>query len=162
ESWIGFFGSPTDTYAGVSFVDAKTGAIVGYYPYEPTIVRGRILRTSDGGETWTVQVPFVILPPIETVSLVDATIGFALGSGRIFRTMDGGESWIGRESNPSEALGGISFSDASTGSLVGNHGLIQRTTDGGQTWWTQSQGSGQTLRGVSFVDRNTGTAVGEV
>src|SRR5438034_1339933 len=55
----------------------------------------------------------------------------------------------------------VSFVDASTGTVVGEHGTIVRTTDGGNSWTIQSSGTTQNLWAVSFVDANNGTAVGE-
>jgi len=64
---------------------------------------------------------------------------------------------------------GISFTDASNGTAVGqgpealDGSLILRTTDGGDTWEVQASGVKQAtlLMAVSFTDANTGTAVGE-
>src|SRR5436190_18155295 len=42
-------------------------------------------------------------------------------------------------------LRGASFVDASTGTVVGEHGTIARTTDDGNTWTIQSSGTTQTL-----------------
>jgi hypothetical protein len=55
---------------------------------------------------------------------------------------------------------GVSFTDASTGTVVGEGGTILRTTDGGTTWVHQLSGTKNWLWGVSFTDANTGTAVG--
>src|SRR6266446_2088666 len=52
---------------------------------------------------------------------------------------------------------GVSFVDASTGTVVGEHGTIVRTTDGGNSWTIQSSATTQTLWAVSFVDGNHGT-----
>jgi photosystem II stability/assembly factor-like uncharacterized protein len=58
-------------------------------------------------------------------------------------------------------LYGVSFIDATHGTVVGDAGTILRTTNGGAIWATQSSGTTNTLRGVSFTDNNTGTAVGD-
>src|SRR5436190_16327373 len=58
-------------------------------------------------------------------------------------------------------LRGASFVDASTDTVVGEHGSIVRTTDGGNSWTIQSSGTTKTQWAVSFVDANDGTAVGE-
>jgi photosystem II stability/assembly factor-like uncharacterized protein len=57
-------------------------------------------------------------------------------------------------------LVGVSFTDANTGTAVGDSGTILRTTDGGTTWTTQRSDPNQILFGVSFTDANTGTVVG--
>ena len=55
---------------------------------------------------------------------------------------------------------GVSFTDANTGTVVGQSGTILRTTDGGVTWVAQTSGTTAWLIGVSFTDANNGTAVG--
>jgi hypothetical protein len=54
----------------------------------------------------------------------------------------------------------VSFTDANTGTAVGDAGTIVRTTNGGTTWVAQTSGTGSFLFGVSFTDANTGTVVG--
>jgi len=81
---------------------------------------------------------------------------------------DGGTGGVDRSGwfwqNPlpqGNALNGVSFTDANTGTAVGEAGTIVRTTDGGETWVTQDSGTTSALNGVSFTDANTGTAVGQ-
>ena len=38
-------------------------------------------------------------------------------------------------------LSGVSFTDANTGTAVGDHGTILRTTNGGASWTAQSSGT---------------------
>lgn len=57
-------------------------------------------------------------------------------------------------------LNDVSFSDANTGTAVGDAGTILRTTDGGATWLSQISGTTNQLYGVSFTNANTGTVVG--
>ena len=57
-------------------------------------------------------------------------------------------------------LSAVCFTDANTGTAVGESGTILRTTDGGTTWTSQSNGTTVRLNGVCFTDANTGTAVG--
>ena len=64
---------------------------------------GTVLRTTDGGETWT-QIsslpPFTSTPPFEfrgTSHIAFARnaphLGWAIGAGRLFRSVDGGATW---------------------------------------------------------------------
>ena len=57
-------------------------------------------------------------------------------------------------------LFGVSFTDASNGTVTGFNGTILRTTNGGVDWIPQTSGVTVFLRNVSFTDANTGTAVG--
>src|SRR5437762_9462682 len=73
---------------GASFVDANTGTVVGEY--------GTIVRTTDGGNSWTIQFSGTT-QNLWAVSFKDSNKGTAVGEGgTILGTTDGGE--IGRAS----------------------------------------------------------------
>lgn len=61
-----------NTLLSVAFVDANTGWAVG--------VAGTILKTTDGGTTWTRQTSGV-LNWLQAVTFADANTGWAVGSG---------------------------------------------------------------------------------
>src|SRR4029077_8786782 len=137
---------------GASFVDGNTGTVVGEY--------GTIVRTTDGGNSWTIQTSGTT-QTLWAVSFTDANNGTAVGeAGVILRTTDSGAHWASQPSGTTLQLRGVSFTDANNGAAVGEGGTILRTTDGGNSWSPQSSGTGNTLLGVSFIDTNTGTAVG--
>jgi hypothetical protein len=138
--------------SGVSFTDANNGTAVGFF--------GTILRTTNGGTTWTLQSNGTT-EWLFGVSFTDANNGTAVGAeGRIFRTTNGGIYWASQSSGTTEWLRGVSFTDLNNGTAVGDLGTILRTTNGGTTWTSQSSGTSNGLRGVSFTDLNNGTAVG--
>ncbi|RMH61261.1 MAG: T9SS C-terminal target domain-containing protein [Calditrichaeota bacterium] len=68
--------------------------------------------------------------------------------------------WIEQTSGTTNNFNGVSFTDANTGTAVGDNGTILRTTDGGANWVSQNSGTTNNLNSVSFTDANTGTAVG--
>jgi len=68
--------------------------------------------------------------------------------------------WVSQSSGTTNLLIGVFFTDANTGTAVGNFGTIVRTTNGGATWTSQTSGTTENLFGVFFTDANTGTAVG--
>jgi len=71
-------------------------------------------------------------------------------------------SWIWQNPLPQgNELLSVSFTDANTGTAVGDCGSIVRTTDGGANWAIQTSGTANNLQSVSFTDANTGTAVGD-
>ena len=51
--------------------------------------------------------------------------------GVIVRTTDGGETWTAQSSGTPASLYGVHFTDADTGTAVGDNGTILRTTAGG-------------------------------
>jgi photosystem II stability/assembly factor-like uncharacterized protein len=69
--------------------------------------------------------------------------------------------WIKQNSGTMNSLRAVYFTDANTGTVVGDSGIILRTTNGGATWMPQSSGTTKILSGVSFTDANTGTVVGD-
>ena len=134
----------------VYFVSSTVGGAVGDF--------GTILRTTDGGTTWTSQTSGTT-SDLWDVSFIDANTGIAVG-GTILRTIDGGTTWTSQTSGTTRILFGVSFTDADTGTAVGGSGTILRTTDGGTSWISQSSGTINDLFGVSFTDAYRGTAVG--
>src|SRR5262249_38400098 len=107
---------------------------------------GTILRTTDGGATWTPQSSGTTRF-LRGVSFADANTGWAVGDGgTILRSSDGGVTWTPQSSGRIENLRAVSFVDANTGTAVGGEptrppapptGIILRTTDGGATWAPQ-------------------------
>jgi photosystem II stability/assembly factor-like uncharacterized protein len=84
-----------------------------------------------------------------------AVVAFHVGE------MNAQSGWFWQNPLPQgNALSGVSFTDARTGTAVGDGGTIVRTTNGGASWTLQSSGFPYQLSGVSFTDANTGTAVG--
>src|SRR5712671_1288482 len=75
---------------GASFVDTNTGTVVGEY--------GTIVRTTDGGNSWTIQTSGTT-QTLWAVSFTDANNGTAVGEGgTIVRTTDGGTHWASQAS----------------------------------------------------------------
>jgi photosystem II stability/assembly factor-like uncharacterized protein len=125
----------------VHFVDSLTGWAAGDF--------GALLRTTDGGESWSV------LNPNTTATILDVffltpSLGWAMiwrleqppyGS-NILRSTNGGEAWTIYEYPEEDVFfQKILFLDSLNGWMVGNNGTIARTTNGGTTWthaWVDS------------------------
>ena len=114
--------------------DAETGWAVGH--------DALILRTADGGETWTKvhEAPEEELPLLD-VWFRDRQRGLAVGAyGYALATGDGGETWtphaISEDDFHLNAL--VPASDQETGSkrlyIAAEAGIIYRSDDGGETW----------------------------
>jgi photosystem II stability/assembly factor-like uncharacterized protein len=122
---------------------------------------GTVLRSGDGGRTWSAAAAITGLPALHGVSFAGGAAIVAVGSaGKILVSIDGGSTWNEPSSGTSEDLLEVDFTDASHGTTVGTHGTILRTADGGSTWSPQASGTTAALFGVRFVDVSTGTAVG--
>ena len=136
----------------VQMVNARDGWAVGEC--------GTIIRTRDGGDTWTLQksgTSQALLDLCFTDTLNGAVVG---NTGVILTTLDGGGTWISRFSGTVSALFGISCSDRKNGLAVGASGTILRTTDGGITWTSQKSGTTLPLLDVSCPASGMGYAVG--
>lgn len=111
------------------FFDQNNGLVVNS--------KGEILKTYDGGVTWTVKYvkPSLSGGGFRKLFFVNKSLGFALEYGSVARTKDGGETWSDMSI---DALGGclledIYFINDSKGWLSGGCG-IYRTSDEGLTW----------------------------
>jgi photosystem II stability/assembly factor-like uncharacterized protein len=153
----------------VSCTDTNTCTVVGGYWRSTfqTVGDGYILRTTDGGTTWTTQYTDLHRGRVTAVSCAGSTCvalqGFSQGSatGKILWTTDGGNSWsVSGEFQPTKnpSLFRVSCGDPDACTAAGN-GIIMRTADSGATWNEQFRGA-SSLLGVSFANANTGTVVG--
>jgi photosystem II stability/assembly factor-like uncharacterized protein len=108
--------------------------------------KGTVLRTADGGRTWSVlAVPGAEALDFRDIEAIDARTAYvlAIGSGdksRIYKTTDAGAHWVLQFTNPDPRAfyDAIAFWDERTGLAVGDpvdgRFTILRTTDGGATW----------------------------
>lgn len=98
--------------------------------------RGHVLRSRDGGASWTqARVPSRAL--LTGVWMHDDQLGWAVGHDEtILRTQDGGESWerVRYEPEAERPLLDVWFRDARHGIAVGAYGAFLVTDDGGTSW----------------------------
>jgi photosystem II stability/assembly factor-like uncharacterized protein len=119
------------TLTGMSFADKDHGWAVGH--------DAAILRTQDGGRTWTTQSFHPeLFKPFHDVLFLDAQHGYAFGAFGMFKTTaDGGTTWTDVDA-PSvleegyHLNGMIRLNDGQL-LLVGESGLLGISTDG-TTW----------------------------
>jgi photosystem II stability/assembly factor-like uncharacterized protein len=104
----------------VRFVDAKIGWAIGH--------GGVILKTVDGGESWSKQ--------LDGNSAAEAELSAASaeqdGSEATKRRIEEAKRLV--FDGPDKPFLALQFMDASRGVVVGAYGLAFRTTDGGTTW----------------------------
>lgn len=102
---------------------------------------GTIIRTTDGGESWTVQLggdPQTQLPPVHSLRFIDETHGWAImGDKKLLRTTDG-ENWqeYGRSGEGWGCKDYIFTSPTTAVQLLGSDdgNRITYTKDGGLTY----------------------------
>jgi photosystem II stability/assembly factor-like uncharacterized protein len=156
-------------YLGIDFLDNQNGWLVGE--------NQTILRTSDGGATWTRQHQVAGAYALAKIQMWSATRGWAVGNGgALFATTDG-SNWV-QQAEPSGSYLGpmedLRFVSSQEGWAVGSSSHIIHTTtagadpDGGgprEGWSESNTGVPESpsiwFNGVDFVDSMRGWAVGE-
>ena len=126
---------------------------------------GTILKTSDGGTTWTdlsISTTYVFWSVFFTNTNTGYIVGgqyLSGGVGIILKTTDGGLTWTALYYDTT--LNSVFFTDSNTGYAVGGSGTIYNTVNGGSTWTAQTSGTRNRLKCVYFTTGNTGYAVGD-
>ena len=126
--------------------DERTGWAVGHDAV--------ILRTGDGGETWTLvhQAPEKELPLLDVWFRDDRT-GFAVGAyGYFLATGDGGDTWTERSVGKDDFhLNALVPAGARRLYIAAEAGVVYRSDDGGETWRElPSPYSGSWFAGLAF------------
>ncbi len=111
--------------------DPRYGWVCGY--------QGKVLRTTDGGETWEGATIFGV-NQLESIHFADSKTGYTSGEGYIYKSTDGGRSW--RNVTPYDnmvTLWGTYFITPKVGYVIGGicdgRQSFYKTNDGGQTWY---------------------------
>jgi photosystem II stability/assembly factor-like uncharacterized protein len=109
----------------VYFVNPETGWIVGEF--------GLVLKTSDGGRTWSSQTYGSDRPQLFAVMFRDKLTGWSVGQqGTVLKTTDGGRNWLAVDIGTRRNLYGISLEDE-RGLIVGE-GIVMASQDNGASW----------------------------
>lgn len=137
-SWQPQTSGVTVRLRGVSAVSSSVAWVSG--------AGGTVLRTTDGGRTWTrLRVPNADALDFRDVDATSATTAHVLSIGpgeasRIYQTTDGGTTWTPRFRNmePDAFFDAMTFADQDRGvaisDSVGERFVIRETSDGGRTW----------------------------
>jgi photosystem II stability/assembly factor-like uncharacterized protein len=102
---------------------------------------GTLLRTDDGGSTWT-GLSTGVTADLAHVGILDADSVVVAGRCAMRRSDDGGLTfqrlpWTASDESCGAAIVAIAFPTAERGYLVRTDGSILRTDDGGATWTSQ-------------------------
>jgi len=135
-SWVVQASGVTASLRGVSAVDDRTAWASG--------VNGTVLRTLDGGTTWSaIPVPGAEKMDFRDIEAFGPDEAVVMGidrPARIFRTADGGRTWIKtyEDDSPGIFLDGLAFFDRKNGLAFGDpmdgRFFFIVTTDGGASW----------------------------
>jgi len=162
----------------VTLVDDNTGWAVGdpHWDQATRQTKGTIVKTADGGVTWSNQDPGGT-DALNAVYFLNANQGWAVGdNGTIVSTTDGGAHWMRQAVATGDSFASVVFTDASNGWATSNAPIqyggsysgftdwqasIWHSTDGGQTWSPETvPASASLLKRIVFVNPSTGFAAG--
>jgi photosystem II stability/assembly factor-like uncharacterized protein len=136
--WVAQLSGTDAELRGLSVVALRDGVVWS------SGARGTVLRTTDGGGTWTqVNVPGATALDFRAIAATSREVAHVLSIGdssRIYRTTDGGRSWSLRFTSTRkgaffdaiqfwDARHGIAMSDPVDGKF-----LLVTTSDGGDSW----------------------------
>ncbi|HEY3268979.1 MAG TPA: YCF48-related protein [Armatimonadota bacterium] len=121
------------TLGRIHFLDADNGLLGGYYRASADATRqSAVLRTTDGGKTWTPRA--IGSEPSEVVTsvrLLGPSDEWAMASGHEYHSTDAGKTWSRRWMGSSWSLLDVDFTDPLNGWAVGSEGTILHTRTGG-------------------------------
>ena len=132
------------------------------YTYD---AEGVVIKTTDGGDTWTEVMGGAGTNGIEAVCFVTPDKGFIAGWNDYFaKTTDGGSTWTEiNVGSDNWYFRDIEFWDEDHGITFANHNssgiAIYYTSDGGN-FWVLSSGVDHNIQDISYADANTLYAVG--
>jgi len=157
ESWENQIIDDNYCLRDICFPTVLVGYCVGYSSED-----GVILKTVDGGFSWTEITP--IIPDLEmlySVDFMNEDRGVAVGSsGEIVYTTDGGVSWTEKTGLGSTGLSRVRFGDTDRGWIVGNSGKIICFDFNSDSWSEQTSSMTNSFNGLFALNADTVWAVG--
>ncbi|KMQ52855.1 hypothetical protein CHISP_0076 [Chitinispirillum alkaliphilum] len=165
------FRESSSTFRSIFFTGSDTGYAAGTpsWDYEQKRYTGSILKSVDGGRSWS-KLSAGSDAAFSDVHFVSRTTGFVVGSqGTVAITRNMGGSWTIVRLDTGYDLMSVFFSDPNSGWISGrrrsagsgNAVKVWRTTDGGNTWReTSFPADAQDIQDLQFVSSSRGWAVG--
>ena len=96
---------------------------------------GKIVKTSDGGNTWNIVYSSIDNNLIHAIEKTAAGNLLAAGdNGTMLLSSNMGSSWSPINSDTRVSINCLAFTDSLTGLAAGDNKTIVKTTDGGNTW----------------------------
>lgn len=120
---------------------------------------GQLLRSFDGGSTWSFN-DLATSEYFSAVQFLGPDTGFLCGSTYVRGTVDGGNSWATVSAGTSAEIQNMYFVDALHGWTSHMSGLVSRTTNGGLSWTVTSIGMNVPLSELFFTDLLHGWVAG--
>jgi hypothetical protein len=161
QNWFALSVPTTSVVRAMCFLDESLGWVV-------TLEDHLILKTTDGGGTWTQQNSGLVgnlhhFGVCFTDENNGYVIGFVLGSqfqNYILKTTNGGESWTPNFDFQNNDFTTIYFANQNTGWIGGYEGFLAKTTDAGNTWQVQNSRTSEYITDFFYTDENKGWYTG--
>jgi len=136
------------------------------YASTDTSYGGLVLKTTDGGSSWTkLNNGYEIIDEgVSSIFFLDENVGYISGGfnvRKVLKTTDGGNTWTSVLLDV--RFGQIQFVDSQIGYAFRagySNGRMYKTIDGGNTWNISIEVD-EEIRAFHFVDENTGYFVGD-
>ncbi len=147
-----------DNLNAISFATENLGLVGGS--------SGVIYRTTNGGNTWTnVSPTSVYNGGINHIIMLSEQLVYACGGSNggfnIIKSTDGGLTWSGVNTNNTNTMYKMYWTETNNCVVVGASGKFLKTTDGGSVWTTGTvTGSTAALYDIVKVDNNIYYATG--
>lgn len=161
EQKFSYFGTALYFQRRVIFVNENLGYICGGSSSSADSL-GYILKTTDGGETWT-QLPYNFKTQLYAIAAPSENVIYtSAGSSLVFKSTDGGNTWTKYTVlATSTTWWDIQFYNDNNGFVVGSSGRIYKTIDGGATWTSVTSPFGtSTIYSLAILDSLTLVATG--
>lgn len=143
----------------ISFADALNGLAVGD--------SGVILRTTDGGNSWT-QITAPVRRNFNAVKCISSSKAILCGGDNaqatILRSSNGGLSWSIIKDTAGGILNDVFFLNDSIGYIAGDQSTFLKTRNGGLTWKADTvnhSNLSQTFNSVAFTNETFGAIGGQ-
>ena len=124
---------------------------------------GKILKTSNGGETWQIQTAAPYFDYITDMAVLSASkVLVCNDDGQIVSTSNGGSTFTTQTLDASGPLNAMHFPTSSVGYTCGNTGKLWKTTNGGTSFSAiPISGVTQNLLELHFPSVNVGYVIDE-
>lgn len=113
---------------------------------------GIVMRTTNGGATWTKSIPFGAVTRYTGVDFFDANVGYIVGwPSMVLKTVDGGVNWASCTNTGFNITypNDVFFTHAATGYVVGESGKMYKTVDSCDNWASLVTGTVLQLNAVA-------------
>lgn len=130
QIWENIESGVNETFNVVVFPTETTGYIC--------TEQGSVLKSTDGGNTWTKLVTGQYMPALRCASFLNENIGYVAGGlWRVYKTTDGGITWSWVSGNDDSFVGeyGCSFADENIGYFVGTYSWVGKYYGNSEDKW---------------------------